>query len=73
LKYNPYARGDDEYLIKITKKYCQSHDLKIPASETITRCRRRIQNNEGLFLASDEVQRKRKEREKQFSELFKKE
>lgn len=70
LKLNPVARNNDELLIKIVKTYCKSNKLLIPASETITRCRRKIQYNEGKFLASEDVIKRRQERERQFSEFF---
>lgn len=70
LKLNSVARDDDELLTKMVKTYCRTHGLKIPVFETISRIRRKIQYEEGLYLASAEVQKNRKFRESQFREIF---
>lgn len=70
LKLNPVARNDDEILIKIVKSYCNSHGLKVPTSETITRARRKIQYVDGLYPASPEVQANRRHLESQYSKIF---
>lgn len=46
---NHLTRGNDELLIQEVKLYCIENNFKVPASETITRCRRSIQNKDGLF------------------------
>jgi hypothetical protein len=61
------ARNDDEYLIKAVKSYCKENGLKIPKSETITRVRRKIQNDEGLYQPTADIQQRRKFREVLFS------
>jgi hypothetical protein len=63
------ARCDDKWLIlqvirATTFVYVPYQDLdRIPSFETITRCRRIIQNNEGRFLASYQTVKKRVLRE----------
>lgn len=37
--------------------------VSCPSFETLTRCRRKIQHDEGLFLASDDVVERRVERQ----------
>ena len=75
LRKDPRARDDDKWLIlkvmsKLTKIYIPFEDLdKIPAFETITRVRRKIQNDEKKYLpTSESVRKKRRIREQDFRE-----
>ena len=69
------CRNDDKYLTfkvmqKFTKIYIPFEDFsKIPAFETVKRCRAKIQNKEKRFLPTDpEVRKKRRIREEDFKE-----
>lgn len=71
------CRNDDKWLTykvmrHFTKIFIPFEDFsKIPAFETIKRCRAQIQNVEEKFLATDpEVLAKRKRREKTFKTAF---
>lgn len=70
LREDERARDSDKWLIiqvlrklgiKIFIDYSQLKDM--PSFETITRCRRFIQHNEGLYPASGEVEAERKLRQ----------
>jgi len=70
LKKHKETRGNDRILIVFVEEFCREKGLKIPASETITRCRRKVQYNEGLYLPDSEVLEERKQRAEEFGELF---
>jgi hypothetical protein len=77
LEKSDRARNDDKYLTfmvmrHFTNMYLNFEDFnKIPAFETIKRCRAQIQNKEGRFLPTDpEVIKRRQHREKTFKEVF---
>jgi len=63
------ARNDDKWLIlkvvgRITRIYIPYQDLeKIPSFETITRVRRKIQNEEKLYLPTKKVKGLRQDKE----------
>ena len=66
LKHNKKARDSDTVLIKEVTLLCKQQKVKVPAHETITRSRRKIQNKDGLYKASVLVRERRKIREKEF-------
>jgi len=77
LAVDPKARNDDKWLIiQVCKKHglnfvISYEELKdIPAFETITRCRRHIQNSEGLYLANKNVEEGRKIEQQNFKTMF---
>lgn len=54
LRHEPETRNDDELLIRRAKWIAKAHSMKTPASESITRCRRKIQaENEDLKSSAD--------------------
>jgi len=70
LKNDERCRNDDKWLTyrvmsNFTKIYIPFEDFKkIPAFETIKRCRAKIQNVDKLFLPTlEEVKKKRKQRQ----------
>lgn len=71
------ARSDDKWLCykvisKFTKIFIPYQDFhKFPSFETITRCRRKIQNDEGLYRPKTEVVENRQERERDIREWVK--
>lgn len=72
------SRNDDKYLTymvmrRFTKIYIPFEDFsKIPAFETIKRCRAKIQNKLNLYPPTEpEVIKKRSAREKVFREVMK--
>ena len=67
LKLNPPARDSDSLLIRMVESYCKSNHWPVPAHETITRCRRKVQNDEGKYLPSEEIALKRRTKEKYVS------
>jgi len=77
LKIDLRCRNDDKWLVyqvtrKFTKIFIPFEDFKkIPAFETITRCRRFIQNTEGKYLANKETDNKRIDRENDFRNINK--
>lgn len=62
LKENEESRNSDRELIREVMVFCIMEDIRIPPSETITRARRKFQE-EGLYLPTDDVAiaRRRKE------------
>lgn len=76
LKEDPRCRDDDKWLlIKVYSKYARIYipydKLKVlPAHETITRCRRLIQNKDHKYLPSPEVAKKRKIREDIYRQIM---
>lgn len=74
LREYPKAREDDHWLVYLVltrklgfKVYMPYKDFKrMPSFETITRCRRKIQNDERLYQSDDAIFKMRKERERQF-------
>ncbi|KYC47434.1 MAG: hypothetical protein AMQ74_01684 [Candidatus Methanofastidiosum methylothiophilum] len=72
------ARNDDKWLIlkvigKITRIYIPYQDLeKIPSFETITRVRRKIQNEEGMYLPTKKVKGLREDKEEIIRENIRK-
>jgi len=70
LKHHKETRGNDRILIVFVEEFCKEKGLKIPASETITRCRRKVQYNEMLYLPEKEVLEERRQRAGEFEELF---
>ncbi len=77
------ARNDDKFLtFKVLQKFLYQggsgalaislDDLpNLPTFETVTRCRARIQNVEGLFLPTNpEVRKRRKQRQSYFQHEF---
>jgi len=78
LKEDVRCRNDDKWLTyrvmrHFTKIYIPFEDFKkIPAFETVKRCRANIQNKYGLYLPTEpEVLKKRGHREIIFKEEFK--
>ena len=81
LETYPQSRGSDTLLIwkflrtfypYVRISFHQFQDLlTLPAFETLTRCRRVIQNKDGLFKPTERVCRKRKRREEIISEGIK--
>ena len=76
LKTNERCRNDDKFLTylvmrEFTNIYIPFKDFeKIPAFETIKRCRAKLQNTEGLYPPTDpEVIAKRKQREKDVKDV----
>lgn len=77
LATDPKARNDDKWLIiQVLKSYglkfyIDYRELKdIPAFETITRCRRHIQNTEGLYLATQGVAEGRKQEQQNYKSMY---
>lgn len=67
LKKEPRCRNDDKWLIyrvmsHFTRVFIPYDDFdKFPSYESVSRCRRKIQYDEGLFLPTDpDVLRKRR-------------
>ena len=62
LKTDERARNDDKWLVycvyrKKTKIFIPFEDFSIlPSPESITRCRRQIQNTEGKYKAKEKVE-----------------
>lgn len=71
LRNNENARSSDKILIIEVEKYCKENKFPIPAYETITRCRRKL-NEEGLYLPSENVMKGRREKETFFRESARK-
>jgi len=72
------ARNNDTWLIiKVLRVLgheinINQNDLKeMPSFETITRCRRLIQNQEGKFPPREDVDRLRNQREEEFKSIWK--
>ena len=55
----PETRSDDALLIIRAGRICKDLKRKTPSAETITRCRRKIQNSEGVLLPTQDVYEKR--------------
>ncbi len=79
LKKDSRARNNDKYLILETlrhmgfKVYIDYEDLEVmPSFETITRCRRYIQNEMGECLPTEEVDQLRTEKEEDYKMIWKK-
>lgn len=66
LKTMPNSRNNDKMLIREVIIFCLENDMKVPAYETITRARRKL-NEDGLFLPNDNIAAGRKEKERFFS------
>jgi len=64
------TRNSDRALIARVEIYCKNVGIAVPPYETITRSRRKIQNQEGLFQADQDVQEHRMRKSKQFREAF---
>lgn len=75
----PKTRENDELLYSIyIEKYhdiqfsreifINYKDYKLPSFKTIERARRKIQNNQNCYLASEEFSEKRREAEQKFRE-----
>lgn len=60
------TRADDKLLIRHVEQYCIAHAVGIPAAETITRCRRKIQYNDGKFLPDEATLERRNKRQQIF-------
>jgi hypothetical protein len=78
LRTDERCRNCDKWLTylvmrRFTKIYIPFEDFKkIPAFETIKRCRAKIQNVDKMFIPTDiKVLNKRQRREKVFKEVFK--
>ena len=65
LSENEMARGDDNFLIKLVLDFCKKNNFKEPQIETITRVRRKLNEN-GLYLPNQTIVERRRKREKQF-------
>ena len=79
LESDERARGDDKWLTykvfrEYTNIYIPFEDFKnLPSFETVSRCRRKIQNKDGLFLPTDNrVRMQRKVRREIFKEMMSK-
>jgi len=64
------TRNSDRALIARVELYCKNVGIAVPPYETITRCRRKIQNTEGLFQADSDVRERRRRKQRQFHEAF---
>lgn len=64
------TRNSDRALIARVEFYCKNAGIPVPQYETITRSRRKIQNQEGLFQADPDVRKRRMQRSKQYREAF---
>jgi len=62
LRQMPSTRNNDKQLIREVIIYCLDNDIKVPAYETITRSRRKF-NEDGLFLPDDNIAKGRREKE----------
>lgn len=66
------SRNDDKWLVysvyrKITKIFIPFEDFeKLPSPETITRMRRDFQYNKGKYQATENINKNRRSREKQY-------
>lgn len=57
----PETRSDDKTLLRVYAEQFHNSDIyACPPSESIVRRRREIQNRDGLFLPSEDVQGRRK-------------
>lgn len=70
LKDDERTRNNDTWLIIRVlrnmgfKIYIDYHEIKeMPSFETITRCRRKIQNEDNQFLPKEDIDKQRKRRE----------
>lgn len=77
LEENPKCRNSDKFLILQTlrkmgfKIYIDYNDLdNIPSFETITRCRRFIQNKEGKYIPNKQVDKMRNRRQQENKIIF---
>jgi len=61
LRTNKRSRGNDRLLIKEVEMICRNQVLRMPAHETITRCRRKF-NADGRFLPEQKVLDQRRKR-----------
>ena len=58
------CRNDDNYLVERAKAYCNTNNMKMPSYETITRCRRKLQESPTSTLrATKDVESKRSVKE----------
>lgn len=77
LEIDPLCRSDDRWLCYRALRVYGGRRLSFedfvacPSFETLTRCRRKIQNTEGLFLPSDVTLSNRCERETTIKEWLK--
>lgn len=77
LREDPRARDSDKWLIiQVLRKlginiYLDYSQLKdMPSFESITRCRRSIQNQEGLYPPSQEIDTQRGKQQQQFRQQY---
>ena len=63
LKVYPQTRNNNKQLIRECIIFCLDNDIKVPAYDTITRARRKL-NEDGLYLPDDHIAEKRKEKER---------
>ena len=70
LKHHPETRGNDRFLIVYVEEYCREEKLPAPVHESITRCRRKIQNNEQLYLPDIKTVERRVKKCQEYSEYF---
>lgn len=70
LKNYPDTRDSDTILVAYVEKYCRENDIPFPSYSTILRCRRKVQNTDGLYKASKEVQKRRQRRQEEYREAF---
>ena len=76
LETDERARNDDKWLVylvyrKLTKIFIPFEDFeKLPAPESISRCRRQLQNTEGKYKAKLEVQITRRARREEYKEYY---
>ena len=74
LRENEESRGCDNLLVKlVVERLGFEWDFgdvrKFPSFETITRCRRTIQNTDGEFKADEEVEEVREIRREEFRQI----
>jgi hypothetical protein len=70
LKECPETRGNDSLLIKKVVEHCFKYELNPPSYETITRARRKF-NEEGRFLPDNQTIEQRRKKEQFFREAGK--
>ena len=70
LKNKRDTRNDDILLWFYVEKYCREHDMVAPSVSTVSRARRKIQNQEGFYPPNKETQERRKRKQEAYEEAY---
>lgn len=66
LKTKPDTRNSDTILLAYVQKFCKDNNMAPISPATIFRSRRKVQNQEKLYRASEDVQERRAQKAEEF-------